>query len=263
MICLFYYIPQVEVNTFVVIYVAFVNSLEDGGLSEDAGRSAGYILAFLTIVVLVFGVGIVSYAAWTAGIARTQRSWSQSSFHFGGRSFKRSFRGSKSSYRGSKSHSKNHDQNKVKENSVRASGANSNAPLPRALADDANDYPEDMGRRKSSFADELAFDDSQRQTLAKINGSADSARQSAATSAVPRVTSTSDKLPARMTGTRAQPTISAVFPAVKSRASLLNKGREDDSRFSGTIGGTQPGLSVLSDSISNNDSSRNKKIARC
>ena len=257
MICLFYYIPQVEVNTFVVIYVAFVNSLEDGGLSEDAGRSAGYILAFLTIVVLVFGVGIVSYAAWTAGQARTQRSWSQSSFHFGGRSFKKSFRSFKSSYRGSKSsrdsHSKNHDQNKVNENSVRAFGVNFDNPLSSASADDVNDYPEDM-RRKSSFVDELAFDDSQRQTLSKINGSADSTRPGAASTAMSRTTSPNNKLPARMTGTRAQPTISGVYPAAKSRASLLDEGREDEFGLSDTIGGTQPGFSYLSDSISHNES---------
>jgi hypothetical protein len=255
------FILQVEVNTFVVIYIAFVNSLAEGGLSEDAGRSAGYILAFLTIVVLVFGVSIVSYAAWTAGQARLQRRWSQSSFHFGGHSFKhsfkKSFRGSKSSYRNSKSardsHSYNRDQDKVKEKIIRASDLNSDDPLFKASADGVVDYPEGM-RRNSRFSGELAFDDNTKRTLAKMSASAGSTHSIAGSSTVPRASSSSDKLPDHLLGFRAQPTQSAIFAGATSRASMLDEGREDTSGLSDTIGGTRPSFSFLSDSVSQNES---------
>lgn len=230
---IYVFILQVEVNTFVVVYVAFVSSLEEGKLQGDAGRSAGIILALLTIVVLVFGVAIVSYAAWTAGQAHFQQRWSQSSFHFGGSSFK-SFRSFKSSNRSSKSsrgrHSQSRDKKKVlielESELVRPAGylgegeksgsvlnIDAGGNLLNSSAQEVG-YPEEM-HGTSGFSVKLAFDDGKRRSLEKLKMNRHSERSESNTSGnvvsfTAKSADISQDCPANH---RAESSLSSLFPA--------------------------------------------------
>ena len=257
-------------NTFVVVYVAFVSSLEEGKLQGDAGRSAGIILALLTIVVLLFGVAIVSYAAWTAGQAHFQQRWSQSSFHFGGSSFK-SFRSFKSSHRTSKSslgrHSQSSDKKKVlieldseliQPASYLEEGEKSGSVVDIDPCDNLRNswaqevgYPEEM-HGTSGFSDKLAFDDGKRRSLEKIKMNRHSARYESNTSignVVSFAAKAADIAQDRPANRRAKYSLSSLFPAAVLRASTLGETSSVLSRLSDAMSGNRSRASSSNDAV--------------